>query len=632
MPQDNKDAHPSANYKMVREDIYRSLFENVHDGIYQSTIDGRILTANPALVKMLGYDSEEELKKLNIGTDIYVKSVAREKYVRELERTGRLRDVELVLKKKDGSEIIVLENSHAVMGEDGNILYYEGTLTEITERKHAEEALRESENRYHTLIETLHDGLSLFDLEGKILYFNQHKKNMLGYDDDAELAGVNTFQMIHPDDMAELAEIHRELMKTGSIRNRELRVVRKDKSWFWADFSATLLRDKSDNPAYIMDTMRDITERKQAEEQLKLLKKSVDSHYDSAYWMDTDNKFVYVNDAGCEATGYDRSEIIGAHITLINPSADEKTMNMIWEHLRKKGSGRGESVHRRKDGTTFPVEIVSSYINFGGREYNCGFARDITERKKFLEEITRAKEEAEESDRLKTVFLHNISHEIRTPMNAIVGFTSLLEASDLYEERRRQYTDIVFQSSSHLLSIISDIVDISNIETGHVRLSENEFNINTVFDTLYKQYSIRADKADILMKYKTGLKANEAIIIADETKLLQIISNLLDNAYKFTSKGRIDFGYSVNGIKELLFYVKDTGIGISPEYVSKVFDRFYQIDNSSDRKTEGTGLGLSICKSYVELMGGRIWGKSEPGKGSEFYFTLPLKKPKKNKN
>ena len=612
---------------LANKNVYRTLFENVHDGIYQSSIEGKIITANPALVKMLGYNSEAELKKLNIGKDIYVQSAQRQKLVKQLEKSGRLKEVELLLRKKDGSTIVVLENSHAVRNDAGELLYYEGTLTEITERKRVEEALKESEKRYHTLIETLHDGLSLFDLNGKIQYFNQQKKLMLGYDTDEELMNINTFQIIHPEDQPVLKELFDELLKTGFIRNRELRALRKDGTWFWADFSATLLMDEKNNPLYIMDTMRDISERKLAEEQLMLLKESVDTHYDSAYWMDTGNRFVYVNNAGCEATGYSRSEIIGAEVTLINPSATKETMSRIWKHLRLNGSIRGESVHRRKDGTTFPVEIASTYINFGGREYNCGFARDMTERKKFLEDITRAKEEAEESDRLKTAFLHNISHEIRTPMNAIVGFTSLLEAPDLDEEKRKQYTEIVFQSSYQLLSIISDIVDISNIETGHIKLLENQFDINYLIKRLYEQYSIRAAQAGISFKYSIGIKKGEVKIIADETKLTQILSNLLNNSFKFTAKGEIDFGYKLNSANELLFHVRDTGIGIKPEFMNRIFDRFYQIGNSSDSKTEGTGLGLAISKSFVELMGGKIWNESEQGKGSEFFFTIPFRKP-----
>ena len=163
-----KDIINQAVEKQEPSDLYRSLFDNVHDGIYQSTIDGKIITANPALVKMLGYESEEELKKMNIGRDIYVQSVEREAFLKELEKKGSLRDAELVLKKKDGSHIIVLENSNAVTGQTGDIIYYEGTLTEITARKHAEEQLMLLKHS----IDVHYDGAFWMDPENRFVYVN----------------------------------------------------------------------------------------------------------------------------------------------------------------------------------------------------------------------------------------------------------------------------------------------------------------------------------------------------------------------------------------------------------------------------------------------------------------------------
>jgi PAS domain S-box-containing protein len=498
----NQDRAPDANQES--DNKYRSLFENVHDGIYQSTIDGKILTANPALVKMLGYDSEDELKKMNIGSDLYVYPSDRDASLRKIREESNLEDTELILKKKDGSKIIVLEHSNIVKDSNGKILYYEGTLT-------------------------------------------------------------------------------------------------------------------------------DITRRKKAEEDLMLFKHSVDIHYDGAFWMDRNGNFVYVNDAACHDTGYTREELIGQNVSLVNPKASEENMNIIWDVLEKAGSLKTESVHRRKDGSTFPVEIVSSLVRHGSKIYNCGFARDISDRKKNEDELRKNEErfrklfeKAEESDKLKTAFLHNISHEIRTPMNAIVGFTSLMDSSTLSEETRKQYIDIIVRSSDQLLSIISDIVDISNIETGHIKVSHDNVNINVLMRKIFEQYSYKARKDNISLTINTSLDDNSAVTGCDEIKLIQVISNLLNNAFKFTIKGSIHLGYDLSD-DYIVFYVRDTGIGISKENFSRIFDRFYQVDDST-HKTMGTGLGLSLCKAYVELMGGRIWLESTPGKGSIFYFTLPFKK------
>ena len=226
----------------------------------------------------------------------------------------------------------------------------------------------------------------------------------------------------------------------------------------------------------------------------------------------------------------------------------------------------------------------------------------------------------------KTAFLHNISHEIRTPMNAIVGFTTLLDSPDTTDESRRQYIDIIYQSSNQLLSIITDIVDISNIETGLVKISPSAVSINTLIRNLFEQYRLRTQQQNLVLNFSTHLDDSEAIVMTDETKVIQIFSNLLNNALRFTRKGRIELGYVVRG-DMVEFFVSDTGIGIAPENHEKVFERFFQVEGPSSKQYSGTGLGLSISKAYAELLGGKIWVISAPGEGSLFCFSIPFKKP-----
>ena len=250
--------------------------------------------------------------------------------------------------------------------------------------------------------------------------------------------------------------------------------------------------------------------------------------------------------------------------------------------------------------------------------------RDITLRKKAEAELIAAKEKAEESDRLKTAFLHNVSHEIRTPMNAIIGFSALLNEPDTSEAERRQFIDIIFQSGSQLLSIINDIVDIANVESGQVKVNIKPMDLNQALRNLDEQFSYKEQPDVISIELTTGLPDENTMILTDSTKLIQVLSNLINNATKFTREGNINFGYTQRD-GSLEFFVKDTGIGIPPEHHEKIFERFFQIDNISARKFGGTGLGLSICKAYVELLGGRIWVSSRPGEGTEFYFTIPYK-------
>jgi CheY-like chemotaxis protein len=198
----------------------------------------------------------------------------------------------------------------------------------------------------------------------------------------------------------------------------------------------------------------------------------------------------------------------------------------------------------------------------------------------------------------------------------------LLGEPDLTQETQKSYIDIITQSSDHLLDVLNDIIEISNIEAGILKLKRNEINLNTLMGKLFKQFKLTAAEKGIELRYRTGLSGNQAEVITDYSKLVQILSNLLSNALKFTLKGEIKFGYNLKN-ENLEFFVSDTGISIPDDEHNKIFDRFYQVEYSTSRQFQGTGLGLSISKEYVELMKGKIWLTSDPGNGSVFYFTMP---------
>jgi signal transduction histidine kinase len=209
-------------------------------------------------------------------------------------------------------------------------------------------------------------------------------------------------------------------------------------------------------------------------------------------------------------------------------------------------------------------------------------------------------------------------------MNAIIGFSTLLNEEGLTDNDRRQYTDYIFQSARQLLSIINDIVDIANIESGQSKVNLKLMNVNLTLRNVNELFSIKDRAPGVNLQLKLTMEDEKTNIVTDETKLIQIISNLLNNAIKFTKVGSIDYGYALNdGFLE--FFVNDTGIGIPADRQSKIFERFYQVDDAISRQYGGTGLGLSICKAYVVLLGGQIRLNSKPGKGSSFTFTIPYK-------
>jgi signal transduction histidine kinase/ActR/RegA family two-component response regulator len=277
---------------------------------------------------------------------------------------------------------------------------------------------------------------------------------------------------------------------------------------------------------------------------------------------------------------------------------------------------------------TYAVNKVPQFHPNGERRGLAVIGRDITELLETQDKLQEAKEKAEESDQLKTAFLQNVSHEIRTPMNAIVGFSSFLTDPELDPVKRSHFINIIVQSSNQLLSIITDIVRIATIESGQEKVYENEVNLNALFKLINEQFTIKAQHHNLTIRCITSQVDSEAVIVTDETKLNQILSNLIRNALKFTVEGSVEFGYSIHG-NSLECFVEDTGIGIPPEMHQEIFKRFRQVEVTTSRQYGGSGLGLSICKAFVEILGGKIGLTSQPGKGSRFYFSIPFKRVQK---
>ena len=327
------------------------------------------------------------------------------------------------------------------------------------------------------------------------------------------------------------------------------------------------------------------------------------------------------NQAASSFYGYSRAELKKMRITSLNILPADKVLEEL-EKARVQKKKQFQFQHKLKDGSIRDVEVYSSRIKAFGKDVMHLIVHDITEKIKMEQELIAAKEKAEENDRLKTAFLHNISHEIRTPLNAIVGFSSFLNQPNLSIDKRKEFTDIISLSSEQLLSIITDIISVATLEAGQEKIFKKEIDINQAIRAVYEQFCIKSLYPNITILYHSDISDNAARIVTDGVKVIQILTNLVGNAVKYTREGRVEFSCAIID-SELYFRIEDTGIGIPKHLHSKIFDRFWQVDSTVTRQFGGTGLGLSISKAYVELMGGRIWLDSEPGIGSVFHFTVP---------
>jgi len=348
-----------------------------------------------------------------------------------------------------------------------------------------------------------------------------------------------------------------------------------------------------------------------------------------------DGRFIFVNERFCRFKGLTKAEILGKNSKELTAYELIKFEN--FETARKESehhewimqNGKSivlEETYLLPQGDILILEVIKSPVFDKKKRIigSLGIQVDITAQKKLQSELQAAKERMEENNRIKTNFLHNISHEIRTPMNTIIGFSELLKEPNLNEDSRILYARMVIEGSYQLLAIVDEMLQVSSIDLGFESINMSPVNLYELCYSVYTAFSDITGQSDIDFQFKNeknrNTDGNDTTIETDKYKLIHVFTNLLTNAFKFTQKGHIYFGY-VDKPDCICFYVEDTGPGISKEMHEVIFERFSKIEYASDRG--GTGLGLSICWDYVRMMGGKIWVESVPEKGSCFYFTLP---------
>ncbi len=624
------------------EERYRALFENAPIGIYRTAPDGRVLMANPALLWMLGYSSLEEFaiqKAERLGP-----LFSDPQFRAELERTGEILGHESSWRTVDGRSITVRESARVARDAGGAVLYYEGTVDDVTEQRRAEAALAEASAKLVAMLR--HSPLAIIstDMRGLVTSWNESAAHMLGWTEQELLGRPLPFAQPGAELKAWLEACGSGTATQGDSWIMEGKGGKEVEAAMWTG----AMLDPSGEPAGIVCMLADETERRRSETRVRESEQRYRDLFENAsdivYSIDLNANFMSVNKAGELATGYTRAELLGMNIAdVLAPNEAPRALQAIREKLAGGSNSSVELECRRKDGSPLHLEITARLLFRNGVPFGLqGIARDITERKAWqrrLEEyagelrvknaeLSQALATAREATEAKSRFLANMSHEIRTPMNGVVGMTELLLATNLSPEQR-EYADTVKTSAESLVVILNDILDLSKIEAGKLALYQAPFEPRDMIARIVALLRPGAEQKGLELSMEFDERI-PAAVRGDEARLRQVVANLVTNAVKFTPQGSVRVSLALEAEQEqsvrLRCSVKDTGIGIPEEQAARLFESFTQGDGSTTRRYGGTGLGLAISKQLIEIMGGQIAFQSEAGRGSEFWFTITLER------
>ena len=517
-----------------------------------------------------------------------------------------------------------------VIDDKGHCTHLVGSVHDITKRKQAEEDLQKSQHLFQTLAQVSPVGIFRTDADGSTTYVNPKYSDLTGLSAEEALAN-GWFNAVHPDDREKLKKSWVSDSKSRKISNAEYRFQRPDGSIVWVMGNAVPEWIDKEIIGYI-GTITDITARKQSEEALReseeKYRRIFENVQDVYYETSIDGTILEISPSvEILSKGlYQMDDLIGK--SMFDFYSEPKGRQVLLEVLREKGAVADfEITLKNRDGSHIPSSI-SSKICFdaqGRPEKIIGSLHDITDRKNATEKLKLAKEKAEASDKLKTSFLNNISHEVRTPLNGILGFAEIMSEPDLSEDEKKESLSMLFESSDRLLNTITNYMDISLITSGTMSIYKKDFLPEQILRELYARKLIKCSARNLELLLEIPEQTEKLMICSDPEILRKILIHLLNNAIKFTEKGIIKYGFSIHKT-ELEFFVKDTGIGIGKESLKSVFEHFIKEDRGPLKMSEGSGLGLSISKGLVELLGGKIRVESEKGKGSAFFFTIPVEK------
>lgn len=595
------------------------LLQSINDAVYILDRQGNVVQTNDTFCKMLGYSSKELLQ---LNARDYNASWNEQKILSTIDKlSNEAETFELIHRRKDGTTFDAEISAKGIRINGENYLLC--ISRDITERKKFQNLIRESEKKFRALFENAYDPILLIDIKSfRILDCNPSAE---------KLFGKNKSQIIHSL-LEELSpEVQHNNEKSEELINFYLNKALKGETtifeWCFETSDKKILTEGNlykvdiNGNSLLQLIIRDITEKRKSEEQLKMLSISINQSSSAVIITDVNGNIDYVNDTFTKLTGYSKEEVIGENPRFLKSGYTAKeTYKELWEKILAGENWEGEFLNKRKDGTLYwEYARISPVKNENGVITNfIGIKDDITQLKKLLDEIKVAKAKAEETSRLKTNFLANMSHELRTPLVGILGCASMIE-EDTNDPLTKELAGIINKSGQRLHETLNAILDLTRLETENLPVDLRPTNIVTVIKNSYEIF-INEAKLKGLNLY-LDLDEEEIFAFADANLLKSVVTHLLSNAVKYTDTGGISLRAFTNENK-VIIKVVDTGIGIPDSYHDVIFEPFRQVSEGYNRQFEGSGLGLTLTKKYVKMMNGRIWFNSKLGEGSAFFVEL----------
>ncbi|OSM07185.1 putative PAS/PAC sensor hybrid histidine kinase [Magnetofaba australis IT-1] len=610
-------AQENSRYRIILD----ALSESVIIGSPQS---GKILDVNRAFCESLGYTRKEAL--ILSPTD-FDPSMDAQRFASELGSLAPDQQIrfETCHRRRDGDEFPV--EVTVVRAEIHGQTQLIGVSRDISERVAADSAIRESAQRHRALINNTAIGIIQCDIDGRLQEVNPAFASLLGRTVE-ELSGLPVTSLIHPEDAPSCARAFQDLLHGQTEHARlELRFLRRDGAVVWTDFSLSRQQNDVGAVTRIFCMAQDITQRICAE-QTALLKEShyrsvVETSGDGFWAVSGDGVIIDVNQAYCALSGYTREELLRLKITDLEALEQQVDVDARMQQIIRNGHAVFETQHRRKSGEIWNAEVSATHLAQEPGTF-FGFVRDISERKQGELRLQQAKAQAEAASRAKTEFLAIMSHEIRTPINVMLGMGELMEES-CAKEHQRKLLRKQKEAGKALLALIETTLELARLEQGALSLKNADFVLLDLLRATIELFEQNARAKGLALELQIAGPMPHSVR-ADETRLRQILFNLISNAIKFTESGSVTV--SIAPLPEMPHGVRirvtDTGIGIPAEHQEHIFEHFTQVDSSLSRKYGGSGLGLAITKHLAIHMGGAIRLRSEQGVGSVFEVDLPL--------